>query len=127
VNEFYEFLMHDLNLVSEEFETDSECAHEICKLLSVDDFPIPETFFRMYTASVDIDYVAFYNAASFFSGAGLLSIDCDCPESDKYLCDIAGILDSAFFEKGRSEKTLETDVYSSICDHIDDLRKDILT
>jgi hypothetical protein len=65
-------------LITEEFDNPSQIAHEICLLLSVDGLPIPETFFKLYTANLDIEPSILYNAVAYFSGAGFLNIACDC-------------------------------------------------
>lgn len=105
MEDYYNFLMHELKDIEEEgFEEASSIAHEICILFSLDTSPLPETFYRLYIANLSTDYSVIYNAASYFSGAGLLDIQCDCLEENKYLCDIHSINESAFYEKAVQDR-----------------------
>jgi len=123
--DFYEFLMDELGSVTEEFETDSECAHEICTLLSVDGNNIPETFFRLYTANLSINQLTMLNAVSYFCGMGLMSVDCDCESHNKSICEINIIEDSPFYEKGEQDKFDNSSTWIQVNNSINSLREDI--
>ena len=100
LNEFYEFLMFELSSITEEFDNDEQCAHEICTLLSVDGHPVPETFYRLYMAPININNLTMTNAIGYFTGAGLLKIDCDCEPSDKIYCEISDIPNNPYYVAG---------------------------
>ena len=100
MNSLYEFLMDELSDIAREFEDPSVAAHHTCILLSLDGHPIPETFFRLYTANLDLNHLILMNAAAYFSGAGILTIECDCEESSKSICDIHEISNTDFYHEG---------------------------
>jgi len=103
MNDYYSFLAMELGSACEDFSTPSECAHEICKVLSLSDGSIPETSYRLYTSNITIDYGTMYNAAALFSGAEFLQIDCDCLGSDAEECEYSeeNIVLSPFFNFGK--------------------------
>lgn len=102
MNDLYEFLMFELSSITEEFDSDEQCAHEVCVLLSVDGHSVPETFYRLYTAPLDINKMTLVNAISYFAGAGFFSIDCDCDPSDKICCEINDITVNPHYEAGKN-------------------------
>lgn len=103
MNDYYSFLAMELGSASEDFPDPSECAHEICKILSLSEGSIPETSYRLYTSNVPIPYVTMYNAAALFSGAEFLQIDCDCLGSDAEQCEFNddNIVLSPYFRFGQ--------------------------
>ena len=103
MEEYYNFLMFELKDIEEEFDIPSQIAHEICLLLSVEKNFVPESFFRLYVSNLETDYSVLYNAVAYFSGADFLEIECDCAESDKILCDLNSVSESAFYEIGAED------------------------
>jgi len=122
MEDYYNFLMYELKDIEEEFDNPSNIAHEISLIFSLENNYIPETFYRLYIANLDTDYVMIYNAASYFSGTGFLNIQCDCSGENKNLCDIHGISESAFFDKGVQDKINNTPQYTAIRDSIAKMR-----
>jgi len=122
MNSYYEFLMYELKDIEEEFDIPSHIAHEVALLFSLPKSPIPETFYRLYISPLSIDYSIMYNALSYFSGAGFVNIDCDCISGNKSLCDINGIEESAFYEKGAQDALDGTTQYRGILDSVSKLR-----
>ena len=102
MNDYYSFLAMELGSASEDFPDPSECAHEICKVLSLSEGSIPETSYRLYTSNVSIDYTTMYNASALFSGARFLNIECDCLGSRAEECEYNydNIVLSPFFQFG---------------------------
>lgn len=103
MNDYYSFLAMELGDACEDFSTPSECAHEICKVLSLSEGGIPETSYRFYTSNITIEYGTMYNAAALFSGAEFLQIDCDCLGSKAAECEYNydNIVLSPFFQFGK--------------------------
>jgi hypothetical protein len=102
MSEFHQYLMNEMaSEINTTWESDSEKAHEMCFLLSVDGQPVPETFFRFYAANINAEYSSIFNAACFFSGMGLLNIQCDCEHDFKNCCELLDITESPFFAKGQ--------------------------
>lgn len=118
----YHFLMDELNSVTEEFENPSQAAHEVCVLLSVDGLPVPETFYRLYTAKLDIEEMYLINAVAYFAGAGLLDVQCDCCDEDKALCDLANIKNTDFYYAGFRDGVENPDRIELVSQHINQLR-----
>lgn len=123
--DFYDFLMDELSSVTEEFDSESECAHEICTLLSVDGHSIPETFYKLYTARLDLNELTMLNAVSYFAGMNFLSIDCDCESHNKPLCEINIIQDSPFYEKGCEDRLASSNTWVQVMNSVNSLREDI--
>ncbi len=126
VESLYQFLMDELHTVTEEFDNPSHAAHEVCVLLSVDEGTLPETFYRFYTARVNIDPIILINAVSYFSGAGLIKVDCDCSDEDKSLCEIHSIANTDFYHAGFKDVMEKSDRIEKIIEHIEELRGYIL-
>lgn len=118
----YQFLMDELYTVTEEFENTSHAAHEVCVLLAVDGEPIPETFYRLYTANLAIDPIIVMNAVCYFSGAGIIQVDCDCADNDKAICDIHSIKNTDFFHAGFKDGVEHPERIALIMEHIEQLR-----
>lgn len=127
VNAFYEFLMQDLYTIREVFDNDNDIAEELCTLFSVDGSPIPEIFWRLYIAKVDVNFDTLMNITSYFSGAGLLEISCDCSEENAYLCDISSIQNNPMFESGKIHKDDMHDNFIKITSNIQSLRSEMLS
>lgn len=125
MKEYYNFLMFELKDIEEEFDIPSQIAHEICLLLSLENNFIPESFFRLYLSKLDTDYSVLYNAAAYFSGAKFLKIECDCPESDKMLCDLHSVSESAFYEIGADDFANTTSKWQKINQSIQMIRTSI--
>jgi hypothetical protein len=101
--------MFELSSVTEEFETEEQCAHEVCKLLSVDGHSIPETFYRLYAAPLNINQLTLMNAVSYFTGAGFLKINCDCSPEMKTYCEIPDIEVNPHYEAGKNAMMSKSD------------------
>jgi len=125
MKEYYNFLMFELKDIEEEFDIPSQIAHEICLLLSLENNLIPESFFRLYLSKLNTDYSVLYNAAAYFSGAKFLKIECDCPESDKMLCDLHSVSESAFYEIGADDFANTTSKWQKISQTIQTIRTSI--
>jgi len=123
---YYSFLMEELKEITEEFDSPSQIAHEVCLLLSVDGLPIPETFFKLYTANLAIEPSILYNAAAYFSGAGFLNIACDCNDSDKSLCEYSDIHQNPFFTKGMEENFSQQECWQHIDIAVNNIREHII-
>ena len=102
-DDYFSFLAMELGSACEDFPNPSECAHEICKVLSLSEGEIPETNYRLYTSNVPIEYGTMYNAAALFSGAEFLQIDCDCTGPDAGDCEYndKNIILSPFYQFGQ--------------------------
>lgn len=122
VESLYHFLMDELHTVTEEFENTSHAAHEVCVLLAVDGQPVPETFYRLYTANLTIDPIIMMNAICYFTGVGILQVDCDCSDHDKAICDIASVRNTDFFHAGFKEAVEHPERIELIEEHIEQLR-----
>jgi hypothetical protein len=124
---FYEFLMNDLFTIKEIFDNEDDIAEEMCVLFSVDGFPIPEIFWRLYISKVDIEFSNLMNISSYFSGAGLLNITCDCSEENSYLCEISSISNNLLYERGKLDKDTMSDNYVKLVSKIQSLRSEMLS
>jgi hypothetical protein len=118
----YHFLMDELDLVNEEFDNPSQAAHEVCVLLSVDGHSVPETFYRLYTANINIEEFCLINAVAYFTGAGILDVQCDCSDTDKPLCDIANIKNTDFYHAGFKDAVEESKTINSTLQYINELK-----
>jgi hypothetical protein len=127
MNAFYEFLMQDLHTIKEVFEDDYEIAEEICTLLSVDGSPIPEIFWRLYICKVNIDFSKFMGVTSYFVGAGLLQITCDCSNEDSFLCEIPAFDKNSLFEVGKIDRDTMSDNFIKVTNNIESLRMEMLS
>lgn len=99
---YFEWLLDDLSEVIEEFEDDSARAHQVMVILSAVDGEIPETFYRLYTDQLNIDQEFLRNALAYFSGIGEITVECDCEDCDKSLCDIHGLDANVFYDFGKN-------------------------
>ena len=99
MNDYYEYLMHELAQDILVFDDESTRAHELCVLLTLTGGHIPETFLRMYAFPLQIPDHILYSAVAYFAGGNELFIDCDCLE-DKLLCPLheSNILRNSFFD-----------------------------
>jgi hypothetical protein len=127
MNAFYEFLMEDLFSIKEVFDNDNDIAEEICVLFSVDGSSIPEIFWRLYIAKVDVEFSTLMNISSYFSGAGLLDISCNCNEEGSYLCEIPAIPNNPLYESGKLDKEAMSDNYVKLVSKIQSLRSEMLS
>jgi hypothetical protein len=125
MEEYYNFLMFELKDIEEEFDIPSQIAHEICLLFSSGNSSIPESFFRLYLSKLDTDYSILYNATAYFSGAKFLKIECDCQQSDKILCDLYSVSESAFYEIGAKDFVNTTSKWQKISQSIQMIRTSI--
>lgn len=124
MNEFYEYLMLEMaDEINGQWEEESDRAHELCFLLSVDGKVIPETFWNFYVAGVGAPHENLTNAAAFFSGMGLLTIDCDCESEWKTSCAIHNIRESEFYESGENCMMNEQDVWLELIKRVVDVRE----
>lgn len=119
---YYNFLMYELKDIEEELQDPSLIAHEVCLLFSLQGNSIPETFYRLYISNLSTDYVLLYNALSYFTGCGWLTVECDCSSEDKSLCDIHGIPESAFYDKGVQDAQNNTEQFRGIGNSISKMR-----
>lgn len=122
VESLYHFLMDELHTVTEEFENPSHAAHEVCVLLCVDGQQVPEIFYRLYSANLKVDEMVLINAVSYFAGAGLLTIDCECSDDSKPLCDIHNIKNTDFYHAGFKDGVEHPERIQLILEHIEQLR-----
>jgi len=101
-DDYYSFIAMELGCVTEDFEEESDCAHEVCKVLSIAEGKTPETNYRLYISNVAINYATMYNATALFSGAKFLQIECDCAGSKAEECEFnsENIQISPFFQLG---------------------------
>lgn len=125
MEEYYNFLMFELKEIEEEFDIPSQIAHEICLLLSLENNSIPESFFRLYVSNLDTEYSILYNAAAYFTGARFLKIECDCSESDKMICDLHSVSESAFYDIGVDDFKNKTTKWQKINQSIRMIRTSI--
>lgn len=126
MDELYYFLMDELKDITLDIEDPSMAAHNICILLSVDGFPVPETFFRLYIAPVNVDYEILMNALAYFTGAGILEVTCDCDSSSKLLCDVHSITNTDFYHCGMKDACEGSDKVAAIYQHIGTLREELM-
>lgn len=125
--DYYNFLALDLASINEAgFVDPSQIAYEVCLLFSINKDVMPESFFRLYTTPVDIDYNILINSVSYFSGAGFLNIECDCSEASRHVCDINNIHQNEFFLMGSAEKQTNSIQWISMRDGIDRYRLTVL-
>lgn len=102
MEDFYQYLMLEMaDDINSQWDHEYHRAHELCFLLSLDSKPVPETFFRIYASNIACENAVIENALAFFSGLGLLDVNCDCHPEDKVICDIHMIEESPFFTRGR--------------------------
>jgi hypothetical protein len=127
MNAFYEFLMEDLFTIKEVFDNDNDIAEEMCVLFSVDGSSIPEIFWRLYIAKVDVDFSTLMNISSYFVGAGLLDITCDCRGQDSYLCEISAIPNNPLYQSGKLDRENMGDNYVMLASKIQSLRSEMLS
>lgn len=123
MDDIYNFLMFDLNNISDEFDDANQAAHEVCLLLSVDTTGLPETFYRLYTSSLSIDTEIIRNATAFFVGAGFLNIHCDCEGFDKAYCDILTVENNEFYDIGSRDLNYQNKKWTSISNSLQNLRE----
>jgi hypothetical protein len=124
VNEFYEYLMLEMaGDIKGTWEDESQRAHELCFLLSLDGHKIPESFFKFYSCNVDVPHEKILNAAAFFSGMGLIEIECDCKDEWKTCCDFNRIEESEFYEAGEDCMTTEQEVWYDLIQRVVDVRE----
>jgi hypothetical protein len=98
--EYFEFLMDELSSVYEEFDDDNDRAHAVMVTLSAFG-NIPETYYRLYIAPLQIDKDRLHNCLAYFVGIGEIDIECDCSPEDKFLCDINEIYRTEFYKFGK--------------------------
>lgn len=127
MNAFYEFLMEDLHTIEEVFEDDYEIAEEVCTLLSVDGSPVPEIFWRLYICRVNVDFSKLMGVTSYFAGAGLLQITCDCSDENSYLCEIPAIQNNPLFERGKIDRETMSENFLKVVANIESLRVEMLS
>ena len=127
MNEYYDFLMNELKDVVDSFESDNERARELCVVMSLGPQPIPETFYRLYIANLQIDPVYVKNAVSYFMGLGKLEIDCDCSPEDKSICDILEMKQSPHFFAGQTSCFAGDNEYDSISSKISTMRLEVFS
>lgn len=118
--------MFELNDIVDEFESDTDIAHQTCVLLSLVS-PVPESFFRLYTAHLGVDPTTLFNAVSYFRGCKKLDIACDCSKHDSMVCDLNPIYIeySSFYEEGTKAMVAYDGHYSRICNEISSLSAEI--
>lgn len=100
MDEYYEFLMFELQDVIEAKDNDDERVQEIMVTLAAADGSIPETFYRLYVDHLPVDKTKLANGLAYFSGIGEIKVDCDCEPIDKSICDIHEISKNDFFSFG---------------------------
>jgi hypothetical protein len=125
VNDFYEYLMMELEEIVEAFNSPAERARELCVLLSLDGEIVPETFFRLYVANLQIPEVIMNAVLANFVGLGQLVVECDCIE-DKLLCDINSVYDHDSFDAGLFSLNEGDGYLDYIEGRISAMREDIL-
>lgn len=125
MEEFYTFLMEELLTITEEIDNPSSIAHEVCLTFALDNNPLPESFFKLYTAPVKVDQDLLYNALAYFCGAEFLTVNCDCEPGDKPYCDINNISQNSFFDLGHEDFNEMTEDWMSISQTIESLREAI--
>lgn len=125
MNEFYRYLMLEMaSEINNEWEESSQKAHELCFLLSLDGHEIPETFFRLYACGVDVQEEVIVNALSFFTGMGLIKVNCDCSDEWQSSCEINSISESHFYEAGKSCVSNKEEVWTNLVDRVTSMRSD---
>lgn len=111
------YIIEDMAEVTEYFDDPSEQAKQICIILSVFEGIIPETFFRLYTDTLDIDKEILYNAVAYFTGMGKMWVVCDC-EQDAMLCDMLPSAQGPFYELGQMAACTQSDAWVFLGDLI---------
>lgn len=125
MNDFYEYLMLEMaTQINSEWDHEYHRAHELCFLLSLDSEPVPETFFRLYAANIECDSTVIENALAFFSGLGLLNVQCDCLPEDKIVCEYHLIEESPFFLRGQQSLAENSAVCKDLTKRLASIRED---
>lgn len=126
MNEYFQYLMEEMSLdLNEQWEGDSERAHEFCFILSLTDQPVSETHFNFYAANVDVNQRSLQNAAAFFRGMNFLHVMCDCEDSDKSDCTFSNISESPFYAIGLSSLFNEDNIWQSMRDRIASVKSEL--
>jgi hypothetical protein len=125
---FFDYLMSDMaEDINSEWEDNSEKAHELCFLLSLEGSPVPETFYNIYSANLSIPAEILENATAFFHGCGFLTVDCDCKPREKPLCFINSIDKNLFFLKGKESADKKDKTWLSLNDRILTMKESLIS
>ena len=126
VNEYYQYLMEEMSSdLNEQWQDDSERAHEFCFILSLTDQPVSETHFNFYAANVDVNPQSLQNAAAFFRGMNFLHVTCDCEDHEKADCSFFNVSESPFYSVGLSFLFHENEIWESMKNRISDVKSEL--
>jgi hypothetical protein len=107
-------------LDTEDF-TELDRAFQILKSLSAVGRDIPETMFKVYTAGVGIRRETLYGITSYFEGAGLINIICDCYDGGGF-CEKPHHIDNKAYDNGLIHLRAEDEGFTKICDQIKNIQ-----
>jgi hypothetical protein len=109
-------------LLNSENFSEIERAYQTLKMLAAIGKDIPETLYKVYTLGVDIPREMLYAITSYFEGAGLVNIVCDCYDGGGY-CEKPNHTYNNSYDSGLQHLREINDGYTDICKHIENIQE----
>ena len=108
-------------LLNESGLSEVELAYQFLKTLAAVGRDVPETLYKVYASGVAISKTTLYAVSSYFEGAGLINIVCDCYDGGG-LCEKPNHFNNQAYDNGLGHLRTEDSGYASIIKQIGNIQ-----
>jgi len=102
-------------------ESDVERAYQFLKTLAAIGKEVPETLYKVYAGGVAIPATTLYAVTSYFEGAGLITIICDCYDGGGF-CEKPNHFNNPSYDNGLNHLEYKNEAIEKIIQHIKNIQ-----